>query len=184
MKHKTYFITAFLIIFSSLCMGNHESFAIKELNVSTPELARSSADIVVAKCISTEARIDEKTGLIFTYTTFDVDESLKGTYGDEIVLRIVGGTIGDRTVSSPFLPSFKAEEEVVLFIGPKNSDGYPLLQSVQRGVYRVSSDDTGAKYIANPAGDLPLFNAGTSQRMKGNGKVSLDDFIYSINEIL
>lgn len=183
MKLNSIFLV--MIIFVALSLVNvKDSFGLKELNVSTGDLARSSADIVVAKCVSTEAILDEETGFIFTRITFQIEESLKGKYGDNLVLRIVGGTVGDKTVSSPFLPSFKPNEEVVLMLGPENSAGYPVLQSINKGVYRVHTTDSGARVISTPVSGLELINSATNQRIKGSSAISLDDFIYSINEVL
>jgi len=183
MKLNSIFVIILFFI-SLLAVNINNSYALKELNISTPDLVRSSADIVVAKCVSSEAKLDEKTGFIFTYTAFEIDEILKGKYGDQLVLRIVGGTVGDKTLSSPFLPRFEQNEEVVLLLGPKNSDGYPVLQSVNKGIYRVHTTESGAKVISTPVNGLELINSTTNQRLIGNNTLSLDDFIYSINQIL
>lgn len=183
MKLNSIFIILMLFV-SILYVNTDISHALKEINISTPDLARSSTDIVVAKCIASEARQDSQSGLVFTYTTFSIDESLKGKYGEELVLRTVGGTVGDKTLSSPFLPGFELNEEVVLFLGPRNSEGYPVLQSINKGIYRVDTDVNGTKVISTPVNGLILINSGTNQRIKGNDKLSLDDFIYSINQTL
>ena len=183
MKLNSIFII--LILFISILYVNSDiSHALKEINISTPDLARSSTDIVVAKCVSSEAKLDQKTGFIFTYITFEIDESLKGKYGDELVLRIVGGTVGNKTMSSPFIPSFKPNEEVVLFLGPKNTDGYPLLKSLNKGIIRVTTDSSGSKIVSSSVSDLPLYNSRTDQRLRGSTKITLDDFIYSIQNVL
>ena len=179
------YLTAFLVLFFSIFLFNiNNSEALKEINISTSDLARSSTDIVVAKCISSEARVDERTGLIFTFTRFEIDESLNGQYGDELILRIVGGTVGDRTVSSPFLPAFEDNEEVVLFLGPKNTDGYPVLKSINKGIIRVSTESSGSKIVSSSVSDLPLYNSRTDQRLQNANKINLDDFIYSIQNVL
>ena len=182
---KLNFIFVVMILFITLSLVDvKDSYGLKELNISTPDLSRSSADIVVAKCVSSEARLDDKTGFIFTYTTFEIDESLKGKYGDKLVLKFVGGTVGDQTVSSPFLPKFTPNEEVVLLLGPENSAGYPVLQSINKGVYRVQTTESGERIISTPVSGLELINSATNQRIQGNNTLSLDDFIYSINEAL
>ena len=179
------YIATFLVLFISIFLFNiNKSEALKELNISTPDLARTSTDIVVAKCVSSEARLERDNGLIFTYITFSIDESLKGKYGEELVLRIVGGTVGDRTVSSPFLPKFELNEEVVLFLGPRNSKGFPVIQSVNKGIYRINRTKNGTKVVTTPVKGLTLSDSITNQRINGNNELLLDDFIYSINEIL
>ena len=177
------FLYLIVLTFTLAAININSSHAHRELNTSTPELARSSTDIVVAKCVSSETKLDDETGMIFTYTTFKIDENLKGKYGDEIVLRTVGGTVGDITVSSPFIPTFKQGEEVVLFLGPRNVNGYPVIQSISKGIYRVKSIN-GTKTIATPVNDLEIINSRTNQRMIQNSNILLDDFIYSLNGIL
>ena len=181
------FKTAVLLtlFFSSIVMvSSDNSYALKEIRSTTADLARSANGVVLANCVKSEARIDEETGLIFTYTTFKVDERLKGEYGDEIVLRIIGGTVGDISVSSPYLPKFTPNEDVILILGPNNTKGYPLLKSISRGILRVETDDTGTKYVTTPVDGLEITNSATNERSVNENKVNLDDFIYSINEVM
>ena len=184
---KQLFKTAVLLtlFFSSVVMvSSDNSYALKELRSTTADLARSANGVVLANCVKSEARIDEDTGLIFTYTTFKVDERLKGEYGEEIVLRIVGGTVGDKTVSSPYLPQFTQNEDVILFLGPDNTKGYPVLKSLSRGIVRIEADDSGAKYVITPVDGLEIIDSKTNQRAISGNKLKLDDFIYSINEVM
>ena len=177
--------TLFILLFASIFFVNsYSSFAMREIQSTTSDVARTSNGVVLATCVKSEAKIDEDTGLIFTYTTFKVDEKLKGEYDDEIVLRIIGGTVGDKTISSPYLPKFNQNEDVILFLGPNNTKGYPVLKSIFNGIYRVETDETGAKYISTPVNGLEIMDSKTHQRAINSNKVSLDDFIYSINEVL
>ena len=173
------------LFFSSIVMiSSDNSYALKEIRSTTADLARTADGVVLANCVKSEARIDEDTGLIFTYTTFKVDERLKGEYGDEIVLRIIGGTVGDKTVSSPYLPQFTQNEDVVLFLGPNNTKGYPVLKSLSRGIVRVETDESGAKYVVTPVDGLEIIDSKTHERSVNGNKLMLDDFIYSINEVM
>ena len=184
---KQLFKTTVLLtmFFSSIAMiSSDNSYALKEIRSTTADLARTADGVVLANCVKSEAKIDEDTGLIFTYTTFKVDERLKGEYGEEIVLRIVGGTVGDKTVSSPYLPQFKQNEEVILFLGPDNTKGYPVLKSLSRGIVRIEADDTGTKYVTTPVDGLEIIDSKTSERAVSGNKLKLDDFIYSINEVM
>ena len=173
---------SFFLMFSLLFFGSTESFALREILRSPEEMAKSSEDIVVANCVKSEVKKDENTGFIFTYTTFKVNESLKGEYGDEIVLRTIGGTVGDMTVSSPDSPTFQPNEEVVLFLGPKNTKGYPVLKSINNGIYRISTDEVGAKVVMTPVGDMQIINSKTNSKDENSSKVYLDDFIHTITQ--
>ena len=165
---------AVFLAYSFLILGCTKSYATREIKMDATELARNSADVVVAKCVSSETKKDENTGLIFTYTTFKIDESLKGEYGDEIVLRIIGGTVGDTTINAPDAPRFSPDEEVVLFLGPKNTKGYPVLKSIYSGVYRISTDESGAKLVTQPAGALNKADPDTESRITDATRFSED----------
>lgn len=170
-----------ILICTFLSIGCTKSYATREVSMGTSELARTSTDVVVAKCVSSETKRDENTGLIYTYTTFKVDESLKGEYDNEIVLRIIGGTVGDVTINAPDAPTFKPDEEVVLFLGPRNTKGYPVLKSMNRGVYRIQTDEAGYKVITTPVIGLDIIDSKTNEKVTDNNKIYLNDFINSVS---
>ena len=172
----------YLVMSAFFIIGYVESHAFREIQRQPDELAKTSKDVVVANCIKSEVKQDENTGFIFTYTTFKVTESLKGEYGDEIVLRIIGGTMGDITVKASGTPAFEPNEDVILFLGPKNTMGYPVLQSVQNGVYRIGTDQSGKKIVTTPVGDLEIINSQTNQRIENTNRIYLDDFIHTISQ--
>jgi len=171
-----------IFILCSLYVASIESYAFREMKSTTDELAKTSKDVVVANCVKSEVKKDENTGFIFTYTTFKVNESLKGEYGDEIVLRMLGGTVDNITVKAADLPTFEPNEEVILFLGPKNTMGYPVLQSVSNGLYRISTDETGAKFVDMPVDEQSVNSSDTELRLEGTNKVSLDEFINTITQ--
>src|SRR5688500_1183326 len=102
----------------SLVVGSI-AFATTVRKFSLSELAAHSRSIVVARVISTESRWDERE--IYTYTTIQVTDGLKGARkGQSIVLRQLGGQVGDIASIVPGMPAFKAGEEAVLFLSEKD----------------------------------------------------------------
>ena len=99
-----------------------------------------------------------------------------------MVLRIVGGSDGDVSVNVPDRPEFVDGEDVVLFLGPKNTAGYPVLHSFNRGVYRIKLDESGNKIVSTPVTGLDIYRTGSSERVTSGEKVLLKDFIYSLNQ--
>lgn len=180
MKKLLIFFPVF--VFSILYSFN--SHSLKEAYIPVSEIARSSSDIVVAKCISSEARLDEKTGFVFTHTTFYVDKTMKNALDtDKIELRIIGGQVGDIRTGVEGVPKFDVEQEMVLFLGPKNRAGYHSLASIINGTYRIETDkDSGRKIVLNPPPDL-LISSGSSAKHRQNAAfMLLEDFISNIKE--
>lgn len=174
-----------LILVCFLTVSCNKSHATRELPMTTTSLAKESNDIVVAKCISSEAKKDDKTGFIFTYTTFEIEESLKEKYKDgNLVLRTIGGQVGDMKVNVSDMPEFVENEEVVLFLGPVNTEGYPVLQSFTRGVYKIKEDESGKKVVATPISGLNLFRDNTKEKVSQGDTVFLNDFLYSLSQII
>lgn len=181
-------IFAYSLIVSAcmLSFGCSKSYATRELSTSTLEISRKSEHVVVAKCISSESNWDEKKQFIFTYTTFSVEEVVNGAgLEDEITLRIVGGQVGDTKVEVPGRPDFTREEVVLLFLGPKNAQGYYTISSLQSGVLRIKTDKvTGTRFVTTPITDMEILRKDTESPALTENGVLLEDLIYSIKESL
>jgi len=163
-----------------------KSYATREIQTSTPNIAKKSDYIVVARCTSSESKWDERKAFIFTYTTFSIDEYIKGDdLGEEITLRIIGGQVGDQILKFPDKPDFTEGQDVVLFLGPKNKYGFYNLKSLMNGVLRIEIDETtGEKLITTPISGIKMFEKNTNKTISElpQGGVLLEDFIYSIKK--
>lgn len=179
----------FAILFVCILAFNcSKSFAMREVAKSTLEVAKRADQVVVAECTSSKSKWGEHEKLIFTYSTFLIQESVTGGEPEkEITLRIIGGQVDDLILSAPDMPGFREGEEVILFLGPKNREGYPTLASVQNGVLRIETDRvTGKKYITTPVSGIDLYKENTTKVISPsfqNGLL-LEDFIYSIKKSL
>jgi hypothetical protein len=165
-----------------------KSYATRELRETTLDIARSSDSIVVAKCISAESKWNEQGSLIYTYITFQVQDNVKGeTSRENLTLRFLGGRVGDTVQSVPDMPQFSENEEVLLFLGPKNRSGYHTLSSIENGVLRIKTDpETGKRLITSPTTGIQLYKRNTDEPMSrpySNG-VSLEDFNYSLKKAI
>ncbi len=120
--------------------------------MSLKDLAKKSESIVLARVEDASARY-EANKEIFTYITLRVLEPVKGPKKDEIItIRQLGGTV-DRIASIvPGTPTFRKNEEVVLFLTQKDVAGYPWVMGLQQGKYSVTSDDQGQKSVRNEIG--------------------------------
>jgi len=130
--------------------------------------------------------------VIHTYVTIDVLRSLKGDAPAVIELRVLGGTVGDRTLHVAGVPKFVPGEKCLLFIEHNGTQFCPLV-AIMHGRYRIerrASDgvelvrrDNGAPLrtsddVALPMGaSLPALAAGAAQ---GGAGMTLAEFETSI----
>ena len=146
--------------------------------LTTREAAARADRIVLLKSKKVEVRQDVR-GNIFTYTTFELLDTIKGTQnGNGVTLRLLGGRIGDVEVSSPLTRTFTPGDKFVLFLGKDNRDGYPTI--IPQAIFAVRT--TRGVDVNEPAPTgLPLFHA------KGNrpygpraGTIPLEDLLFSL----
>ena len=59
-----------------------------------------------------------------------------------------------------------------------------MIKSINNGIYRIKNTENGNKVVTTPVKGLTISDSKTNQRINGKNELLLDDFIYSINEIL
>lgn len=74
--------------------------------------------------------------VIHTYVTIDVLRALKGAPPQTMVLRVLGGSVGDRTLHVPGVPRFTPGETCLLFIENNGRQFCPLV-AIMHGRYRI-----------------------------------------------
>ncbi len=76
---------------------------------------------------------------IVSYVTFHVDEAIKGNAGLSYTIRMLGGTVGDRTMEVTDSPKFKVGDRDILFVENNGKQFIPLV-GIMHGRYRVQQD--------------------------------------------
>jgi hypothetical protein len=150
--------------------------------LTTKQVFTLSSRVVFAKCRNVTTR-RESNGNIFTFYDFETISVIKGPPGESFTVRLLGGRIGNTEISSGSIPSFKMGEEVVLFLGRQNREGYPTV--FPQGVFRVGIDPASKVKFVNPKPtDLRLFNAQTDKPYEASpNSLSLDDFLLSLRKL-
>ena len=113
---------------------------------SFDEKVENAATIVLGRCVKTESRMDPTGRWILTYSTFQVEKSLKGAAGAEITVVTPGGQVGKTHQQTIGIPQFQEGDEQVLFV--KNSSVGPTVLYFDQGAYDVTTDDHGDKIVA------------------------------------
>ncbi|HEV8421851.1 MAG TPA: hypothetical protein VGQ40_00805 [Chthoniobacterales bacterium] len=116
---------------------------------------------------------------IVTYVTFKVDDALKGDPGTTYSMRMLGGTVDDRTMEVSDAPKFKVGDHDVLFIENNGSQFIPLV-GLQHGRFRVEKDSSGRQTLLTgnglPLSDVNQLGGKEETLARSKAALSLDDF--------
>jgi hypothetical protein len=134
--------------------------------MSLDELAASSPAVARARCMNTASRWEG--GHIWTFTDFEVLESLKGNLPGRIQVRLVGGKVGGLHSTVEGVPRFAPGEEAYLFLarapaGDWTVTGWAL------GTFRIAREKrSGRETVTQDAAGVSLFDPATRQFRAGS----------------
>lgn len=170
MEIRTFFCQLFLTIV--LCSVVRATTIEK---LSLEEMTYLAQRIVRARCISNSSFWAE--GEIWTSTSLEVLETLKGPTTNRIEVRLLGGTVGGLDASVSGVPRFREGDEVVLFLEP-TKHGDLTVVSWQQGTMRVLYDSrTGAKVVTQESAAFETFDPETREfKVTGLHDVPLKEF--------
>lgn len=137
--------------------------------------------VVLVKCV--EHRIAYGPGgNIFTHYAFETAAAMKGSAKSRFEIRLLGGTIGDITISLGIEPGLIVGNEYVLMLGKENADGYLTLNP--SAVFTIRTvPETGRKVVVPCADGLPFYEKATGRQMQPAADwCFLDDFIFSLSK--
>ena len=135
--------------------------------IHSTTLARLSLDQLVAgsdaaarvRCVGAESRWEG--GSIWTVTTLEVVETLKGNLPREITVRLPGGRVGHLTAAVDGAPRFKTGDEAVMFLERSRAGGFTVAGWVE-GTFRISRDPrTGREMVTQDSSAFAVFDTAT-----------------------
>ena len=121
---------------------------------SFPELVATADTIVRGEVtdVHSEAVAMPQGQAILTFVTLHVERTLKGTPADTLVLKLLGGTVGQRSLRVAGMPAFKVGERGIFFLAENGQVLCPLV-SAGHGRYRLLRDAAaGRDYVARDNG--------------------------------
>jgi hypothetical protein len=111
------FLLALLALFAiQLC-------ATTVVPMSVEQLATSSTEIVRARAITSQSSWDAEHSHIYTFTSFESLENLKGAGSSQVVVRQMGGRVGNIEQRVAGVRRWQAGDESVLFLRPSEVGG-------------------------------------------------------------
>jgi hypothetical protein len=150
---QTFFKFLSLLVLFFLCSAQ-SSFATTVIIPSDDDMIIGARAILRGKVVAIESSFDEQTGRIYTYVTIKVREVLKGQITERrVVLKELGGQVGDRTSVIYGNPQFKKGEKVLLYLDTW-ADGSLRTYQMFLGKFNIVRDvDTGREVAVRSSPD-------------------------------
>lgn len=134
------------LIFLMLIFAGFQLTALAQDDAAKIKNLAKAADVIVAgKVTHKESHWNDSKTRIYTKTTLQVDESLKGAENQlSLEITTLGGEVGDVGEIYTHMPTFEAEEEVLVFLkADKDKKGYQVMNGEEGKI--PLRDDSAAK---------------------------------------
>jgi len=140
----------------------------------------NAATIVVGKCVGQQSRWDAGREWILTYSTFNVEKTLKGQPTQQITLVTPGGTIDNITQDVIGVPKFREGEENVVFV--RNSQAGPTVAFLEQGSYHLRKDDHGDRIVEPSVTSAVLVDTGQGTAVRPESPRALREFEGAVRD--
>jgi hypothetical protein len=168
-RSNTFVLGAGLILFS------FPASATTLARMGLDQLAGAADAVARVRCIRVESRWEN--GAIWTVTSFDVIETMKGSTPARIMVRLPGGHVGHLTAIVDGAPIFRAGDDAVIFLERSSAGGFSISGWVQ-GTFRISHDpQTGNETVTQDSSSFAVFDSVTRTfRAEGVHRMPLAQF--------
>ena len=133
-------------------------FAASVLPLGLERLHGDAKTIFLGECLSNAVEMDQQSGRVVTYTTFEVLETYKGKPSRSQTIKQIGGNLpnANLNVRIPGVPQFEVGKRYVVFLPPASNLGFASPIGLVQGMFTVKNDATGAPVVSNgrDVGDL------------------------------
>src|SRR5580704_4654253 len=120
------------------------------------DLAQESTAVARMRCLGANSQWER--GEIWTETKFEVLEREKGQLPGIVTVRLLGGNVGHLHSHVDEVPSFRAGEEVYLFLWAREGEPYQVLGWSQ-GTFRIARNpQSGQEIVTQDSASSPVFD--------------------------
>jgi len=159
-------LAALALVGASFASNYSSALATTLKRMSVADLSRAAHTVVRARCITNSVRWDA--GEIWTFTTFDVEETWKGSAPAQITVRLLGGSAGNFTSTVSGVPRFSPGEELILFLERTPAQDFSIVSWMQ-GTFRIGLNrTTGEETVTQDTASFPVFDP-ASRRFDATG---------------
>ena len=144
MATKSIFMFFLFLFLSGI---NSECFA-QQMAVELKDLSKGADVILTGKVTQQTSSWNEDNTRIYTEATIQVEEYLKGNNNESsVVVRYLGGEVGDVGELYSHMPRFDNDEEVLVFLTrDKQNSNYKVFNG-QQGKINIIEDPTTAEKV-------------------------------------
>jgi hypothetical protein len=109
------------------------------------EIVQKAAVAFQGTCTANRTERDPQTGMIVTYTTFQVDDALKGGVGSTYTIKQIGGELPGEAIQYKVqgVPKFNVGQGYVVFLPAASSAGFSSPVGLSQGRFLVEPDPAG-----------------------------------------
>ncbi len=115
---------------------------------SMDQMVLASSSVVHGQITATWSSWDAAHETISTYAELRVLRYIAGEGPATLIVREVGGTVGDYTQEAIGFPVLRQGEEVVLFLTAWQDTGHPRIQGYDQGKYLIKHEADGRLTVA------------------------------------
>lgn len=134
--------------------------------LSLEQLAAGSDAVARVHCARGESHWEH--GSIWTVTTAQVVETLKGNLPPEITLRLPGGRVGHLIAAVEGTPKFHPGDDAIVFLQRSPAGGFTVAGWVE-GTFRIGRDPrSGAETVTQDSSAFAVFDA-TARAFRAEG---------------
>jgi hypothetical protein len=153
------------------------------LRMSLSKMSQTAKVIARARCVGSSASWDA--GEIWTFASFDTEETWRGSPPSRFTVRLIGGRIGNLTSSVSGVPRFSPGEDVILFLEPTRRGDFSVV-GWEQGTFRIRRDpQTGEASVSQDTASFGTFDPVTRQfEVEGIRRMSLTAFRARIAALL
>jgi hypothetical protein len=151
--------TARTLLLSILIIGSIQwSFGQRTIRMNIERIVTDAAIIVHGTVTKVESATDPVTNILATFVTINVTEDLYGASGQQITLKMLGGSTAKRTLHLAEMPRYTVGQEIVgMFFAPSKS-GFTSPVGMSQGTFTIAKDAaTGARTVRIGAEHPQLF---------------------------
>ena len=156
---------AILLLTALAALVARSAVAMTVLPLDLPALTAGAGTIFVGRVTRVDTGVDER-GIAAVWTTFAVDQTLKGAPGPTLTLKQLGTPLG--AGAFPTVPRFAPGESVMLFVHAPSALGFASPVGLGQGAFRIR-DRAGRRVVANDVANRNL-DAGRSGTASARGR--------------